>query len=348
MSPQPPITQRDLARACGVHVSTVCLALKNAPSISLAMRRRVQAAVEELGYRPNVAARTLALLRGDRRGGGSLPIAWINQESQRHHWRTDEEARIQFHHASRRAEELGFHLEEIWTHEPGMTPLRLLQIIRARGIEGVIFPVHRRFEFSLLGPAWNEFALVGLNDHRLAKWIDLVCPDYYGDADTVFRRAARLGVGRVGLALTAQFSAASRELVHSCYLRHQSEVSPAEQIPICFLEDDGAAKHAMFASWFQEHQPEVVVSGDADVVRVSRNRGFEAVWIGLTAAAYPFDGGMDAANEETAAAAVDCVVDKVARFEKGTREFSRVHLTRRAWIEPRMAECQQQTVTTAS
>src|SRR4051812_44020474 len=106
MSDQAPITQRDLARACGVHVSTVCLALKNSPSISLATRQRVQAAVEEFGYRPNVAARTLALLRADKRGGGSLPIAWINQEPQRNHWRTDEDARIQFDHASRRAEEL--------------------------------------------------------------------------------------------------------------------------------------------------------------------------------------------------------------------------------------------------
>src|SRR5690606_22275069 len=89
MSSVSPITQRDVARACGVHPSTLCLALKNSPSIPLPTRLRVQAAAEELGYRPNVAARNLALLRGDRQGAGSLPIAWINQESQRNHWRAD-------------------------------------------------------------------------------------------------------------------------------------------------------------------------------------------------------------------------------------------------------------------
>lgn len=344
MSVQSPITQRDVARACGVHVSTISLALQNSPSISLAMRQRVQATVEELGYRPNIGARNLALLRGDKRGGGGLPIAWVNQEPQRLHWRTDEEARIQFDHASRRAGELGFHLEEIWMHEAGMSPGRALQIIRTRGIEGVIFPVHRRFDFSLLGPAWNEFALVGLNDHRLAEWIDLVCPDYYGDADTVFRRVSQLDVGRVGLALTAQFNAASRELVHSCYLRHQGEIAPAERIPTCILADEVDAKQAMFTNWFHEHQPEVVVSSDAGVVHLARNLGFEAVWIGLGGAALPFDGGIDGANDEAAAAAVDCVVDKMRRFEKGLREFSRVHLARRAWIEPTMAEDDAQTV----
>src|SRR5690606_34320050 len=76
MSPATPVTQRDVARACGVHPSTICLALKNSPSIPLPTRLRVQAVAEELGYRPNVAARNLALLRGDKHGAGSLPIAW--------------------------------------------------------------------------------------------------------------------------------------------------------------------------------------------------------------------------------------------------------------------------------
>ena len=69
MSFATPITQRDVARACGVHPSTICLALKNSPSIPLPTRRRVQAVAEELGYRPNVAARNLALLRGEKQGG---------------------------------------------------------------------------------------------------------------------------------------------------------------------------------------------------------------------------------------------------------------------------------------
>jgi LacI family transcriptional regulator len=344
MSDQPPVTQRDVARACGVHVSTISLALQNSPTISVTMRQRVQAAVEELGYRPNIAARNLALRRADRRGGGSLPIAWINQEPQRHHWRTDEAARVQYDDACRRAGELGFHLEEIWMHQPGMTPTRALEIVRARGIEGVIFPVHRRLEFSLPGPAWNEFAMVGLNDHRLAEWIDLVCPDYYREADTIFRRAAQRDAGRVGLAVTAHFNAASHELVHSCYLRHQAEVSAAERIPTCVLADDGEEKYDAFANWFHTHQPEVVVSDDADVVRFARNLRFEATWMGLSGAEFPFDGGIDGRNGEAAAAAVSWVVDKMRRFEKGIRELSRVHLTRRAWIEPGMPEHELQAV----
>jgi LacI family transcriptional regulator len=136
MTPNIPITQRDVAEACGFHPSTVCLALKNSPSIPAETRRQIQGVAEKLGYQPNVAARNLALLRSDRKSGGSLPIAWINQEVRRDHWRTDVEARVYFEAARARAGETGYHLEEIWTHEPGMTPPRIVQILRARGIEG--------------------------------------------------------------------------------------------------------------------------------------------------------------------------------------------------------------------
>jgi hypothetical protein len=87
MSATTPITQRDVAHACGLHPSTVCLALKNSPAIPVATRQRVQAIAGDLGYFPNVAARNLALLRTEKKAGGSLPIAWINQEPARDHWR---------------------------------------------------------------------------------------------------------------------------------------------------------------------------------------------------------------------------------------------------------------------
>lgn len=344
MSDRPPVTQRDVARICGVHPSTICLALNNSPSIPLLTRQRVQAAAAELGYRPNVAARNLALLRGDKQSGGSLPIAWINQEREKNHWRTDPQAALCFEHARRRAAELGYHLEEIWTREPGMTAGRLAQIVHARGIEGVLFPVDRSFEFSLLTTVWNDFALVGLNDHRLSEWVDVVCPDYYRNAEMVFRETNRLDGNRIGLALTAQFDAASNGLVHSCYLRHQMDVAPPERVPTCFLVDEPAARQAAFEEWLFEHQPTVVVTAESTLVSRARTAGFNAIWLGLGSATMPFDGGMDDASGDVAAAAVDCVVDKMRRFEKGLRESTRLHLLKSTWSAPCVAQLEHETV----
>lgn len=338
MSATAPITQRDVALACGVHPSTICLALKNSPSIPVETRRRVQAAADELGYRPNAGARNLALLRTERAGGNDLPIAWINQEPSRHHWRTDEAVRPYFECAQRRAMALGYHLEEIWTREPGMSVARVVQIVQARGIEGVIFPVHRTFDFSLLGPAWGDFALVGLNDHRLGEWIDVVCPDYYRNADTVFRHVRRLTSGRIGLVLTNRFDAASSGLVHSCFLRHQADLAPADRIPICFVAESGAVEDTPFDEWFGEYAPAVIVSAEAGLVERARAKGMRALWVGLSSGGPVFDAGIDESATDVAAAAIDCVAGKMRQFEKGTREATRLHSIKSAWVEPRLAE----------
>jgi len=345
MSTAAPVTQRDVARACGVHPSTICLALKNSPSIPLLTRQRVQAAAEELGYRPNVAARNLALLRaGEKTAAGSLPIAWLNQEAQRNHWRTDPEARIYFENARRRAEELGYHLEEIWTREPGMSVGRLVQIVRARGIEGVIFPVHRAFDYSLVTPAWNDFALVGLNDHRFAEWIDVVCSDHHRNVDTIFRELKRLGVSRAGLALGSDFDSATSGLVHSGFLRNQATLPSIHRIPVCMLDGDEEGQFAAFCRWLDQHDPATVICSEPTLVTRARERGYAATWIGLGSGLSTFDGGIDPGAGDVGGAAVDAVVEKMRRFEKGMRESTRVHLLKSAWVEPRIAEIVPETV----
>lgn len=349
MSPHtPPVTQRDVARACGVHPSTICLALNNAPSIPAETRRRIQAVAHKLGYTPNVGARNLALLRTEKKGASSLPVAWLNQEARRDHWRTDPEARVQFEAARREAEELGYHLEELWTREPGMSVARLGQIARARAIAGVMFPVHRSFDFSLLSPAWGEFATVGLNDLRLGEWIDVVCADYYGNADATLRRLRGCGVeaGRVGLVLSTQFDAASRGLVHSCFLRHQAEVVAAERVPVCFVADEPEAKAAGFAEWFREHRPEVVVCRDPALTAWAQSEARDVEWVQLNATAGEFFSAVDEGATDIAAAAVRCVVEKIRRFETGIGGATRVQALRGTLSERSVAalRCETETV----
>ena len=344
MSAITPITQRDVAQACGLHPSTVCLALKNSPSIPLQTRRRIQGIAEELGYQLNVAARNLAMLRTEKKGAGKLPIAWINQEPRRDHWRADAEAKLYFEGARRRAEETGYHLEEIWTQEPGMSAARIVQIIRARGIEGVIFPAHRSFDFSLLNPGWGDFAMAGFNDHRLSEWVDVVCPDYYRNTHVALRRLQHLGFERIGLMLTSQFDAATSGLAHGCFLRYQADLPPESRVPACFVSDASDECAETFAAWFREHQPDVVIGRDPRLATAMAALGFEAASVQLHGTCEHFDGGMDACAAEIAAAAVECVVDKVRRFEKGIRESTRLHLIKGVWQERCLAPRESESV----
>jgi DNA-binding LacI/PurR family transcriptional regulator len=331
MSAPPALTQRDVAQACGLHPSTVCLALKNDPSIPEATRQRIQATAAELGYQPNVAARNLALLRTDRHRTGSMPIGWINQEPRRDHWRNDPAARVYFESARARAAESGYHLEEIWTREAGMNGHRVAQIVRARGIAGAIFPAHHESDFSLLNHDWRNVALVGCNDHRLGEWVDVVCPDYYRNAETTLSRLRRLGFERIGLVLSPQFDAATQGLVHAAYLRFAAEVAPDERVPVCFLPATATENIDTFVEWFRDHGPDVIIGADravatqAEVPHVPLN--------GISNVTH----GIDCCAAEIAAAAIDCVVEKMRRFETGTSETARMHLIRGVWHEPAIA-----------
>jgi LacI family transcriptional regulator len=54
------VTIKDVARRAGVAVCTASRAIANSPLVHPETRRRVFAAIEELGYRPNILARSLA------------------------------------------------------------------------------------------------------------------------------------------------------------------------------------------------------------------------------------------------------------------------------------------------
>ena len=58
----------DVARLAGVSHQTVSRVINDHPRVSPDTRQRVQAAMQELGYRPNRAARALARGRSDQIG----------------------------------------------------------------------------------------------------------------------------------------------------------------------------------------------------------------------------------------------------------------------------------------
>jgi DNA-binding LacI/PurR family transcriptional regulator len=61
--PRKRVTMADVAKRAGVSSALVSIVLRDAPGASAASRRRILAVAEELGYRPDVRARSLASLR---------------------------------------------------------------------------------------------------------------------------------------------------------------------------------------------------------------------------------------------------------------------------------------------
>src|SRR5207253_238423 len=72
-----PATLGDVARLAGVSMSTVSNVVRGATVVAPRTRRRVQSAIDQLGYRPNALARHL--LQG-RATNGQIPAVFIAAE----------------------------------------------------------------------------------------------------------------------------------------------------------------------------------------------------------------------------------------------------------------------------
>lgn len=337
MSLTSPITQRELARRCEVHPSTVCLALRNAPSIPAATRLRIQEMAHELGYRLNVAARNLAFLRQDRTAMPPMPLAWVNQEPERDFWRRHPEGRRLLAAAAARAAGIGYYLEEFWAGEPGMSAARLTQIIRTRGIAGVAFPVHSVWTEALIEAGWDEFALVAMNDHRAASHVDTICPDYYRNLDLTLDHAAEQGFRRIGLALSTEFDRTSRGLVRSGYLRFNAGLGAGARLRVCVLpEEDGrGARTAALLRWMRTARPDVVMLRAADYPAGRPPIDVATVDLKLEGEC-PDRSGIDERPEQIAAAAIDCLAAKIQRFEKGRSAEPEIRLIAGSWCPGRL------------
>ena len=89
----------------------------------------------------------------------------------------------------------------------------------------------------------------------------------------------------------------------------------------------------MIEEWFREHQPDVVIGCEQELLRrASRDRPGCAC-VQLQGPCEGFDGGLDSGAADVASATIDCLVEKLRRFEKGVRESTRLHLIKGAWEE---------------
>ena len=124
----PPATLRDVANLAGVSIKTVSRVVNNQNEISEATRKRVQAAISQLDYRPNILAQSLIRQRSKTLGviawgidyyGPSRTVVGIEQE----------------------ANELGYSLFLCMVAHPTDDHEQILNTLISRRVEGIIWAI---------------------------------------------------------------------------------------------------------------------------------------------------------------------------------------------------------------
>ena len=280
---KPRVTQTDIARVAGVHNTTVSLALRNCPSIPESTRQKIRAIADELGYYPDPTLQALVAYRKGRTPRQQREIiAYITNDPTRSGWRNVPALADSFAGAERKAAALGYQLEHFWLGEPGMTPRRLCSMLYHRNITGALLAVASDAFVDLSAIDWPRLSIVKIGSAPSFPELHRVTDDHSGMVRVAIRRALAAGYKRVGLVTSSWWDRATDQACSAGFLAEQRHMPENDRIPLLTLSNNRGTWSPEFAAeresadttalgrWFDQHQPEVVLSFSPHVFRQLR------------------------------------------------------------------------------
>ena len=257
------VTMQHVADAVGLTRAGVSLALRKHPSIPPATQERVAAAAKKLGYRSNplVSALMSYHLR-IKSSGPHLTLAYVTSHPREDPWRGYTAYVQMFEGAQQRAVELGCRVEEFDLANERMTPARMRDVLRARGIRGLLvapLPADRTvFPLDI-----SDFAAVGLGFSVVEPVIMRVACDLYPLARLAVHQCAELGYRRIGLAVSGEMSLRLEHRLLAGVRQGLSETGVGEVVTP--LMPAHTANFASFVhDWCRREKPDVVIFGTFD------------------------------------------------------------------------------------
>lgn len=247
----------DVAKAAGVHVSTVSLSLRNSPLLPEATRIAVQAVANRLRYRPHPLVATLMQRRRSGKKLSHAPVlAFVTAFLTRDGWRRSSPVPADYLRGGRaRAEEKGFRLDEFWLHEHGMSAKRFGEVLLTRNIQGLLLAPMPEPDMTL-ALDWDNFSCVALG-LTISTPVHHVSHDHYGGMLMAVDRCRELGYRRIGFAANAVVQRKVQQRWLAAYLVKQHELSSDVIVPPLVPE---TWSEPVVRAWYRRHRPDVIIS----------------------------------------------------------------------------------------
>lgn len=321
-----------IARALGVSTSTVSRALRNHPALSRETIARVKAEAERQGYQPNPY---VSLVMTHMRQASSLPyaanLAWIDSFPEAGMWKASP-AQQGFHAgASARAEARGYRLERIRVRASGLRPARVMSMLSARNILGVLCPEASALSDQLVDPTRLATVTVGFRSETPA--LHFSTNDQYATARAGHRKLLERGFKRVAFVTRRYLERIVDYRFIAGYLSIAAERGEAAPPPFLLDEQNGGA----FQAWMRRHRPDALLTTIAPELpsllaqaglRVPRDIACATLdW----QSDQPELAGLRQDHERVGAAAVDLLVAQLEGNEIGIPENARGTLVESVW-----------------
>jgi DNA-binding LacI/PurR family transcriptional regulator len=245
-----PPAMTDVARAAGVHHTTVSRALRNDVRISEAVRERIRKVADDLGYRPNPLLSTLGALRRQRASTTYFtPLACIS-----YRFRFSPE---HLQGIVQTARQRGFNAE-VFIIDDDLSAERLNAILIARNIRGIILAplreAHGRFQLE-----WERFCTVAIEYSFDAPAFDRVVTDSSGAMNIAIGQCRRRGMSALGVCLAQVVDERNEGLIRAAYALARERFSDIKNLPPLILPEWNEEE---FLAWLRKHNPEVIISSN--------------------------------------------------------------------------------------
>jgi LacI family transcriptional regulator len=336
MPPRP--TLRSLAAEAGVSVTAMSFALRDSSKVSAATRARLRKLAQERGYRTNPLVSALfSQVRTRKPRGGHQVIAYLNTWWPKRPWETCSTKTGQFRGAANRAAELGFRLENFWLREPGMTPARLAQIFKARGILGGLVGPLQDQDVPLNFP-WDQFALATLGYSLHAPAISRACHAHFRGMFRAMDELINRGYRRIGYVTSGDFEDRVNSLWGAAYRFNQDRLPQKNRIaPLIFK---GEAERGALKTWLSATRPDAIVNALPDVFEIltelklgfPRDLGFVHLDLPTHLRAANVC-GIDQLWEVVGFGALELIANQLYTNSLGLPKHPGTHLIEGAWVE---------------
>ncbi len=273
------VTLKEIASACDYSLMTVSYALRNHPKIPLLTREKIQAVARQLGYVPDPMLNALVGYReGLKRPDYRNTLGFVSNWSQpaRQAWAHFAPLLAYFDGAKERASEMGYELEEFWLKERGMNPRRLSNILRSRGIRGLIIGPMLASR-SRLDLAWEHFSAVALDRSLVKPMLDHVTSNNASAIELVWHQLLHAKVKRVGLIQMRNGNERAGyyfQSFHELWQRRYQNL--VHEVPTLILPDDlnSRQEEETILRWYELHRPEVLLGFNMTYIALLERAGY--------------------------------------------------------------------------
>ena len=332
------ISLKEIGKHAGLSLATVSYALRHDPKISLSTRERVIAVAGKLGYRPNPRISSLmAHIRGANERSLQERLAFIWVHTTRSEARQNPFLRKVFAGAQDRAAQTGFVLEEFWTNEAQMTDQRLAQILRARGIVGVILsPVITAEATVTLAWNWQHFAPAVIGNVTWMPELHHAGHHHYLGMQMALRELAKLGRSRPVALIEEKSNERSKRAWEAAFLAHYGE--PKQ--PHSMVRVLGLTSEQGLGEWLRKTGGDALIVSELKMLehpgvrKVCKERGLVLVTLYWSKGTPRTIGGVDQCYDRISGHAVDLVAAQLNANETGAPDLARIMLFPGRWVAP--------------